>query len=52
MHPWLTQPFQLGDFVLATFWLAVKAVAALVIAAALFETVGLAVGLIAMAAGS
>ena len=39
----------LRDFVSVAFWLAVKMVVGLVIGAALFETVGLAVGLINMA---
>jgi hypothetical protein len=47
MRPRLPQPLQLGDFVLTAFWL----VAGFVIGAALFETVGLAVGLITMAIG-
>jgi hypothetical protein len=52
MPSWITRRLHLSDFVLAAFWFTVKAVAGLVIAAALFETVGLAVGLITMAAGS
>ena len=51
MRPRLPQPLQLGDFVLTAFWLAVKIVAGFVIGAALFETVGLAIGLITMAIG-
>ena len=46
-----SEPLQLRDFVLVAFWLAVKLVAGLMIGAALFETVGLAVGLITMAIG-
>jgi hypothetical protein len=46
-----SEPLQLRDFVLVAFWLAVKLVAGFVIGAALFETVGLAVGLITMAIG-
>ena len=45
------QPLQLRDFILVAFWLGVKIVAGLVIGAALFETVGLVVGLIALATG-
>ena len=44
-------PLQFRDFVLVAFWLGVKIVAGLVIGAALFETVGLAVGLITRATG-
>jgi|1185.fasta_scaffold2035236_2 hypothetical protein len=40
---------QLRDFVSVAFWLAVKMAVGLVIGAALFETIGLAVGLINMA---
>ena len=47
----LLQPLQLRDFVLVAFWLGVKVVAGLVIGAALFETVGLVVGLVTMATG-
>jgi hypothetical protein len=45
------EPLQLRDFILVAFWLGVKIVAGLVIGAALFETVGLVVGLITMATG-
>ena len=45
------EPLQLRDFILVAFWLGVKVVAGLVIGAALFETVGLVVGLITMATG-
>jgi len=45
------EPLQPRDFVLVAFWLAMKIVAGLVIGAALFETVGLAVGLITLATG-
>jgi hypothetical protein len=48
MHPW---PLQLRDFVLVAFWLAVKVGVGFVIGAALFETVGLVIGLINMATG-
>ena len=41
----------LRDFVSVAFWLAVKMVVGLVIGAALFETVGVGVGLIARAMG-
>ena len=56
MHPRPPRPLQLRDFVLvafwlAVFWLAVKVAAGFVIGAALFETVGLMVGLLSMAAG-
>ena len=51
MHPRPPRPLQLRDFVLVAFWLAVKVAAGFVIGAALFETVGLMVGLINMAAG-
>ena len=44
-------PLQLRDFGLVAFWLAVKLVASLVIGAALFETVGLVVGLITWVTG-
>ena len=40
-----SEPFPLRGFVLVAFWLAVKLMAGLVIGAALFETVGLVVGL-------
>jgi hypothetical protein len=40
-----SEPFPLRGFVLAAFWLAVKLMAGLVIGAALFETVGVVVGL-------
>ena len=40
-----SEPLQLRDFVLVAFWLAVKLVAGLVIGAALFETLGVIVGL-------
>jgi hypothetical protein len=40
-----SEPLQLRDFVLVAFWLAVKLVAGLVIGAALFETLGVVVGL-------
>jgi len=40
---------QLRDFVSVAFWLAVKMAVGLVIGAAFFETIGLAVGLINMA---
>jgi len=39
------EPLQLRDFILVTFWLAVKLVAGLVIGAALFETLGVVIGL-------
>jgi hypothetical protein len=42
---------QLRDFASVAFWLGVKIVAGLVIGAALFETVGLVVGLVTMATG-
>ena len=42
---------QLRDFASVVFWLGVKIVAGLVIGAALFETVGLVVGLVTMATG-
>ena len=51
MHPWPPRPLQLRDFLLVALWLAVKVAAGFVIGAALFETVGLMVGLINMAAG-
>jgi hypothetical protein len=38
-----SEPLQLRDFVLGAVWLAVKLVIGLVIAAALFETVGVVV---------
>ena len=41
----------LRDFVSVALWLAVKMVAGLVLGAALFETVGVGVGLIARAVG-
>ena len=41
----------LRDFVSVAFWLAVKMVAGLVLGAALFETVALAIGLIGRAMG-
>jgi hypothetical protein len=40
-----SEPLQLCDFVLVVFWPAVKLVAGLVIGAALFETLGVVVGL-------
>ena len=40
-----SEPLQLRDFVLVAFWLAVKLMAGLVIGAALFETLGVVVGL-------
>ena len=40
-----SEPLQLRDFVLVAFWLAVRLVAGLVIGAALFETLGVVVGL-------
>ena len=40
-----SEPFPLRGFVLVAFWLAVKLLAGLVIGAALFETVGVVVGL-------
>ena len=45
------EPLQLRDFILVAFWLGVKIVAGLVIGAALFETVGLVVGLITWVTG-
>ena len=42
---------QLRDFASVSFWLGVKIVGGLVIGAALFETVGLVVGLVTMATG-
>jgi hypothetical protein len=45
------EPLQFRDFILVAFWLGAKIVAGLVIGAALFETVGLVVGLITMATG-
>ena len=42
---------QLRDLASVAFWLGVKIVAGLVIGAALFETVGLVVGLATMATG-
>jgi hypothetical protein len=40
-----SEPFQLRGFVLVAFWLAVKLMAGLVIGVALFETLGVVVGL-------
>ena len=40
-----SEPLQLCNFVLVAFWLAVKLVVGLVIGAALFETLGVVVGL-------
>ncbi len=40
-----SEPLQLRDFVLVAFWLAMKLVAGLVIGTALFETLGVVVGL-------
>ena len=40
-----SEPLQLRGFVLVAFWLAVKLMAGLVIGAALFETLGVVVGL-------
>ena len=51
MHPRPPRPLQLRDFLLVALWLAVKVAAAFVIGVAVFETVGLMVGLINMAAG-
>ncbi len=44
-------PLPLGEFLLVAFWLGVKIAVGLVIGAALFETVGLIVGLINLARG-
>ena len=46
-----SEPLQLRGFVLVAFWLAVKLVAGLVIGAALFETVGVVVGLTKLVMG-
>ncbi len=51
MRPRLTRPLQLGDFVLTAFWLTVKIVAGFVIGAALFETLGVIVGLTKLVMG-
>jgi hypothetical protein len=40
-----SEPFPLRGFVLVAFWLAVKLMAGLVIGVALFETLGVVVGL-------
>ena len=40
-----SEPLQLRDFVLVAFWLAMKLMAGLVIGAALFETLGVVIGL-------
>ena len=45
------QPLQLRDFASVAFWLGVKIVAGFLIGAALFEAVGLVVGLVTMATG-
>ena len=45
------EPIQLRGFVLVAFWLIVKIIAGLVIGAALFETIGLVIGLINVMAG-
>ncbi len=44
-----SEPLYLRDFASIAFWLLVKTVAGLLIGGALFETVGLAVGLITLA---
>ena len=46
-----SEPLQLRGFVLGAVWLAVKLVAGLVIGAALFETVGVVVGLTKLVMG-
>ena len=46
-----SEPLQLRDFVLVAFWLAVKLVAGLVVGAALFETLGVVVGLTKLVLG-
>ena len=46
-----SEPLQLREFVLAAFWLAVKIAAGFVIGAALFETVGLVIGLLTVVTG-
>ena len=46
-----SEPLQLRDFILVAFWLAVKLVAGLVIVAALFETLGVIVGLTKLVLG-
>jgi hypothetical protein len=46
-----SEPLQLRDFVLVAFWLAVKLVAGFVIGAALFETLGVIVGLTKLVMG-
>ena len=46
-----SEPLQLRDFVLVAFWLAVKLVAGLVIGAAVFETLGVVVGLTKLVLG-
>jgi hypothetical protein len=51
MRPPLIRPPKLRDFVLVAFWLGMKIAVGLVIGAALFETVGLIVGLINRAKG-
>jgi len=51
MRPLLDQLLHLRDFVRAAFWLAVKMAVGLVIGAALFETVGVGVGVINRAVG-
>jgi hypothetical protein len=45
------EPLHLRDFASVAFWLLVKIVAGFVIGAALFETVGLIVGLISAVTG-
>ena len=45
------EPLPLRDFASVAFWLLVKIVAGFVIGAALFETVGLIVGLISAVTG-
>ena len=51
MRPLLDQPLHLRDFVRVAFWLTVKMALGLVIGAALFETVGVGVGVITRAMG-
>ena len=41
-----SEPLQLREFVLVAFWLVLKVAAGFVIGAALFETVGLVIGLL------
>jgi len=51
VRPLLDQPLHLRDFVRVAFWLTVKMALGLVIGAALFETVGVGVGVITRAMG-